>query len=130
MTWVRHLERAISWVRESMSEFRAWILGSAGFWVLRWSLSSISGWISGLVVGLKFLRKPEGMVVFEASRRTLLKVLTAVYVEVGGGRLLNLVSVMEVKDGQSARLKFVYERRVRIGGCLRRRRWRLAGGWS
>ena len=58
-------------------------------------------------MGSKFLRKPEGMVVLAASSRILLKVWTAVYGEVGGGRRLNLSSEMEVKDGQSARLKFV-----------------------
>ena len=82
--WVRHLERAASWVRESLSELRVWMIGSAGFWVLRLSRSSIRGWISGLVVGLKFLRKPEGMVIFAVSSRILLKVFTAGYGEVGG----------------------------------------------
>ena len=83
------------------------MVGSARSWALRLSRSFIRGWISGLVVGLKFLRKPEGMMVFAVSRRILLKVFTAGYGEVGGGRLLNLSSEMEVKEGQSARLKLV-----------------------
>ena len=104
---VLHLVRAVDLVKESMLAFRARTAGSAGSRARIESRSSMRRWISGLVVGEKFLRKPEGMVCLAVSRRTLLKVLTAVYMEVGGGRVWNLDSEREVNDGQSARLKLV-----------------------
>ena len=104
---MRHCERAEILVLASISVLRVWIDGSAGFRALRLSRSSIRIWISGLMVGSKFLRKPEGMVDFAVFSKILLKIPTAVYMEAGGGRLRNLSSEMEVKEVQSARLKLV-----------------------
>ena len=83
------------------------MVGSAGLKALRLSRISIRRWISGQVDGLKFLRKPDGMERLAASSSILLKVLTAEYMDEGGERLRNFPSVMEVKEGQSARLKLV-----------------------
>ena len=53
------------------------------------------------------MRKPEGMVVLAVLSRTRVNIPTAVYMEAGGARLRNLFSEIEVKEGQSARLKLV-----------------------
>ena len=74
---VLHLVRAVDLVRESISALRTRTAGSAGFRALRASRSSMSRWISGLVVGQKSFRNPDGMVRLAASRSTLLKLLTA-----------------------------------------------------
>ena len=75
-------------------------------------------WVSGLIVWLKFLQKPERRVSSTASSNTLLKAFTAEYVDVGGGRLLNLSLKLAVKEGQSARLNLVQVQLLRIGELL------------
>ena len=73
----RHCDWAVSFVRLLISILRVGMVGSAGFRALRLSRSSISIWISGLIVGSKFLRKPEGMVDLAVFSRILLKIPTA-----------------------------------------------------
>ena len=104
---VRHRVRATSLVKAAISMLRVGMVGSPGFMARRLSRSSIRSWISGLRVGSKSFRKPEGMVDIAVFCRILLKIPTAVYMEAGGARLRNLFSEMEVKEVQSARLKFV-----------------------